>query len=66
VETIFLKLTSGGVDVNWRDLDLALHELYLLGELGVRNGGLYQKKVPSSDAAERMIQLMSVMISSGE
>jgi len=66
VQTIFLKLTSGGVNVNWRDLDLALHELYLLGELGVRNGGLYQKKVPSSDAAERMIQLMSVMISSGE
>lgn len=65
VESIFLKFTSGAEQVNWRDLDLALHELYLLGELGVRNGGLYQKKVPSSVAAERMIQLMSIMISSG-
>jgi len=66
VETIFTKLTSGSDTVNWRDLDLALHELYLLGELGVRNGGLYSKKVPSSVAAERMIQLMSVMVNSGK
>ncbi len=50
---------------NWRDLDLALHEMYLFGELAVRNGGLYQKSAPSSDASSRLLEMMGKMVDSG-
>ncbi|KAJ9643491.1 pre-tRNA nuclear export protein [Coniosporium tulheliwenetii] len=58
----FSKLESGGVD--WRELDLALHEMYHFGELAVRNGGLYQKREPSSVAASRLIEMMAKMVES--
>lgn len=66
VESIMERFKSLDPRLTWRDLDLALHELYLVGELAYRNSGLYQKKVPSSVASERFIQLMSNMIESGE
>lgn len=53
-----------GAAMNWRDLDLALLEMYLLGELATRNGGLYQKKAPTSATTERMIGLISAMLDS--
>ena len=49
---------------NWRDLDLALHEMYLFGELAVKNGGLYQKSNPSSEASRRLLEMVSKMIES--
>jgi hypothetical protein len=52
--------------MDWRDLDLALHEMYLFGELTVPNGGLYAKSQPSSVAAERLIVMMSKMVESGK
>lgn len=50
---------------NWRDLDLAMHEMYLFGELAVKNGGLYAKSVPSSVASQRLLEMMDKMVNSG-
>lgn len=50
---------------NWRDLDLALHEMFLFGELAVKNGGLYAKSVPSSLASQRLLEMMDKMVNTG-
>ncbi|KAG4424938.1 pre-tRNA nuclear export protein [Cadophora malorum] len=65
VGTTFQNLEQQGGQMDWRDLDLALHEMYLFGELTVPNGGLYAKSQPSSVAAERLIIMMSTMVKSG-
>lgn len=65
IAATFLKL-GANENVNWRDVDLALHEMYLFGELAQRNQGLYAKKEPSSVAAERLIDMMNKMIYAGE
>lgn len=51
--------------LDWRDLDLALHEMYLFGDLVVRSGGLYSKTKPISTVAERLVGMMSKMVESG-
>ena len=51
--------------LDWRDLDLALHEMYLFGELALKDGGLYGKTGPTSPAAQRLINMMLKMIESG-
>lgn len=58
------KLHTQGSDLNWRDLDLALHEIYLMGDLAVKAGGLYQKNKPNSPAAEKMVRMMLEMVQS--
>jgi exportin-T len=65
VDSVFTRFKNEGGRLNWRDLDLAMYEMFLLGEQAVRNGGVYQKKAPSSAASERMTALMSIMIESG-
>lgn len=65
VDSIFGRLNTEGFKLNWRELDLAMYEMYQLGELAIRNGGLYQKRAPSTAASERLIQTMSGMIDSG-
>ena len=66
VAKIFSRLDAeGGEKPNWRDLDLALHEMFLFGELAVRNGGLYQKSNPSSEASQRLLDMMAKMVDSG-
>ncbi|KAH7126753.1 Exportin-T [Dendryphion nanum] len=60
----FARLSSNDQSLNWRDLDLALHEMYLFGELAVRNQGLYAKREPSSVAAQRLVGMMSSMVGS--
>ncbi|KAG4435852.1 pre-tRNA nuclear export protein [Cadophora sp. M221] len=65
VGTTFQNLEQQGGQMDWRDLDLALHEMYLFGELTVPNGGLYAKSQPSSVAAKRLIIMMSTMVKSG-
>ncbi|KAK3069312.1 pre-tRNA nuclear export protein [Teratosphaeriaceae sp. CCFEE 6253] len=47
---------------NWRDLDLAMHEMYLFGELAIKNGGMYAKSVPSSTASQRLQEMMMKMV----
>ena len=61
----FQRLDQQEGQMDWRDLDLALHEMFLFGELTVQNGGLYAKSAPSSVAAERLIVMMSKMVQSG-
>jgi exportin-T len=51
--------------VDWRDLDLAMHEMFLFGELAMKNGGLYNKTKPVSVAAERLIGMMFKLVESG-
>ncbi|KAJ4286129.1 pre-tRNA nuclear export protein [Kalmusia sp. IMI 367209] len=61
----FNQLSTGGPSsLDWRDLDLALYEMYLFGELAMRNSGLYAKREPSSVAAQRLVGMMSSMLDS--
>jgi len=65
VASTFARLDSAGDKPNWRDLDLALHEMYLFGELAVKNGGLYQKSASSSAASQHLLEMMAKMVDSG-
>ncbi|KAI0999539.1 Exportin-T [Podosphaera aphanis] len=51
--------------MDWRDLELALQEIYVIGELALSNGSLYTKGQPTSEAAERLVLLMTKMLDSG-
>lgn len=60
----FEMLQTQGARIDWRDLDLALHEMFLLGDLAVKSGGLYQKNKPNSPSAERLVRMMLLMMQS--
>ena len=62
----FDNLRTEGSQLDWRDLELALHEMFLFGDLAIRSGGLYQKNKPNSPAAERLVQMMLKMVESGK
>ncbi|KAK7526690.1 Exportin-T [Phyllosticta citriasiana] len=71
IETLSTKIAGilGSFDqpdsgMSWRDVELALHEMFLFGELAVRNGGMYAKREPSSLAAARLIEMMTKMVES--
>ena len=66
VSTSLDKFQDQRGQVDWRDIDLAMHELFLFGELAVKNGGLYSKTKPVSPAAERLISLMFRLVESGK
>jgi exportin-T len=61
----FNRLSANDQSLDWRDLDLALHEMFLFGELAMRNQGLYAKREPSSVAAQRLVGMMTSMTESG-
>ncbi|KAK6001603.1 hypothetical protein QM012_002934 [Aureobasidium pullulans] len=63
VATTFNRISSDNKP-NWRDLDLALYEMYLFGELAIKNGGLYQKSSPSSTASQHLIEMMAKLVES--
>ncbi|PHH89210.1 hypothetical protein CDD83_6497 [Cordyceps sp. RAO-2017] len=65
VATTFQTLNQRGSDMDWRDLDLALYEMYLFGELALPNHGLGTKNQPSSEASERLVVMMQKMVESG-
>jgi exportin-T len=65
VGNTFQTMDQQGAGMDWRDIDLALHEMYLFGELAIPNGGLYAKSQPSSVAAERLVAMMTKMVESG-
>jgi exportin-T len=65
VGNTFQNLDQQGSQMDWRDLDLALHEMYLFGELAVPNGGLIGKSQPSTIATERLVAMMTKMVESG-
>jgi exportin-T len=64
VHDTFSKLRISGSQVNWRDLDLALYEVYQMGDLAVKSGGLYQKNKPNSPTAEKLVRMMLEMVES--
>lgn len=65
VISTFENFKRGGTQVDWRDLDLALHEMFLFGELGLKSGGLYSKTKPVTPAAERLIAMMFKLVECG-
>ncbi|KAK5126700.1 hypothetical protein LTR85_009634 [Meristemomyces frigidus] len=65
VASTFARLDSADDKPNWRDLDLAMYEMYLFGELAIRNTGLYAKSEPSSVASQRLLEMMAKMVDSG-
>lgn len=65
VNGTFGRLSQGDQSLNWRDLELALYEMFLFGELAIRNQGLYAKREPSSVAAQQLVIMMNSMIESG-
>ena len=66
VGTTFENVRQAGAQVDWRDLDLALYEMFLFGDLAVRGGGLYNKGAPNNQASERLIEMMLRMVESGK
>ncbi len=66
IGSTFQSIEQHGNQVNWRDIDLALHEMYLFGELAIPNAGLYAKSQPNGVASERLVAMMTKMIESGK
>lgn len=66
VANTFERLDHQGSNMDWRDVDLALYEMYLFGELALPNTGLQGKSQPSAAAAERLVLIMSKMVDSGK
>jgi exportin-T len=64
VGTTFETLDQGSNQVNWRDVDLALYEMFLFGETAVKGGGLYVKGKTTGPAADRLIEMMLKMVNS--
>lgn len=56
------RAEAAGTVVDWKDLDLALHEMYLFGDMAMRGGSIYTKGIPNSPAAERLAEMMRVMV----
>lgn len=65
VANTFQNLDQQGSEMDWRDLDLALYEMYLFGELALPNQGLGTKNQPSTEASERLVVMMQKMVGSG-
>jgi len=61
----FENLGSQGTNMDWRDLDLALCEMFSFGDLAIKSGGLYQKNRPNSPAAEKLVHMMLRLVESG-
>jgi len=64
VATTFQNLEQQGAQMDWRDLDLALHEMNLFGELALPNQGVTRSKRPSTNASERLVVIMRKMVES--
>lgn len=51
--------------IDWRDVDLAMHEMFLFRDLGLKNGRQYSKGKSVSPAAERLGDMMVKLVDSG-
>lgn len=65
VVSTFLRFQNQKGQIDWRDLELALHEMELFGELAFKHGGLYSKTKPVSPAAEHLIGMMFKLVQIG-
>ena len=66
VISTFDKFQNQNGQLDWRDLDLAMHQMYLFGDLAMKDGGLYSKSKPASPAAECLIRTMFKLVESGK
>ena len=66
VVSTFENYTANNGQLDWRDVELALHQLFLFGELSIKSGGLYSKTKPVSPAAEQLIGMMFKLMETGE
>lgn len=66
VGNMFTALDQQASRMDWRDLDLALHEIYLFGELALPNAGIAHKSQPNPVASERLAIMMRKMVESGK
>ena len=66
VASCFDSFGNNKGQVNWRDLDLALHEMFLFGHVATKNGNIYSKSSPVSPAAERLIAMMAKLVECGK
>ncbi|KZZ88550.1 HEAT repeat containing protein [Ascosphaera apis ARSEF 7405] len=64
VRTTFENIRQPNSRLNWRDLDLALHEMFLFGDHASRSGSLFTKGKPNNAAAERLVEMMAAMVES--
>ena len=62
----FDSLRTQGSQLDWRDLEMAFHEMYTFGDTCMKAGGLYNKNKPQSTAAQRMVEMMMRMVESGK
>ena len=58
------KAQNGQSD--WRNIELCLHQMYLFGELAMKNGGLYSKTKPVTPAAEQLIRMLFELMNTGK
>ncbi|KAK7936626.1 armadillo-type protein [Apiospora aurea] len=65
VANTFQRLDEQGTQLDWRDLDLALYEMYLFGELAMPGQGSSSKNQQSALASDRLMAMMAKMIESG-
>ncbi|OTB02266.1 hypothetical protein M426DRAFT_322844 [Hypoxylon sp. CI-4A] len=65
VASTFQTVDERGSQMDWRDVDLALHEMFLFGELAMPNQGLGAKNQASPIASERLVAMMTKMVQSG-
>lgn len=64
VVSTFDRFQSQNGQLDWRDLELAMHEMELFGELCYRHG-LYSKTKPVTLAAEQLIGMMFKLVETG-
>ena len=60
------SIRNGPESVDWRDVELALHELHLAGDLGLKSGNLYQKGLPYNTASMTIIKILIELLSCGK
>ena len=65
VVATFERYQNQDSQLDWRDLELALHEMELFGELAFKHGGLYSKTKPVTPTAEQLIGMMSKLVQTG-
>jgi exportin-T len=65
VVSTFDKFQAQNGQLDWRELELALHEMELFGESAFKHGGLYSKTKPVTPAAEQLIGMMVKLVQTG-
>ncbi len=65
VVSTFDNFQAQNGQIDWRELELALHEMELFGELAFKHGGLYSKTKPVTPAAEQLIGMMVKLVQTG-